>query len=98
MVSIASLAYLIMALGNSHISVANGRGFLWVRYADWAATTPLLLADLGLLVGASYADIAWIILAECVQPRPRSHPPPQKSPPRRPHPPRPRFNAPSASS
>jgi len=31
-VSIASLAYLIMALGNSSFAVAGGRQFLWIRY------------------------------------------------------------------
>ena len=63
-VAIASLAYLVMALGNTHIPVTNGRAFLWVRYADWAATTPLLLLDLGLLAGASSVDIAWVVLCD----------------------------------
>ena len=63
-VLIASLAYLVMALGQSSFSVTNGRQFLWVRYADWAATTPLLLLDLGLLAGASYVDISWVILCD----------------------------------
>lgn len=62
--AIASLAYLIMALGGSAIAVTNGRAFLWVRYADWAATTPLLLLDLGLLAGASYLDISWVVLCD----------------------------------
>ena len=63
-VTIASLAYLVMALGRSDIPVTNGRAFLWVRYADWAATTPLLLLDLGLLAGASPVDIAWVVLCD----------------------------------
>ena len=63
-VSIASLAYLVMALGHSTIVIPGPREFLWVRYADWAATTPLLLIDIGLLAGASYADIALVVLAD----------------------------------
>lgn len=32
---IATLAYLVMALGKSAFPVTSGREFLWVRYADW---------------------------------------------------------------
>jgi len=42
--AIAALAYLVMALGGSEMSNPRGqsvaviaRGFLWVRYADWAS-------------------------------------------------------------
>jgi hypothetical protein len=27
--------------------------FVWVHYADWVITTPMLLLDLGMLAGAS---------------------------------------------
>jgi bacteriorhodopsin len=63
-VMIAALAYLVMALGNSAISTSSGRDFLWVRYADWAFTTPLLLIDLGLLAGVSLSEIYFIVLCD----------------------------------
>jgi bacteriorhodopsin len=37
-----------------------------VRYADWLLTTPLLLLDLGLLVGASNVDIGWIVFCDVI--------------------------------
>ena len=63
-VLIASLAYLVMALGHSAISTSSGRDFLWARYADWAFTTPLLLIDLGLLAGVSLSEIFFIVLCD----------------------------------
>jgi len=36
----------------------------WARYADWLFTTPLLLADLGLLAGADPREIAGIALVD----------------------------------
>ena len=63
-VAIASLAYLVMALGGTAVPTANGRAFLWVRYADWAFTTPLLLVDLGLLAGADALTIGWVVFCD----------------------------------
>jgi bacteriorhodopsin len=60
-VSCASLAYLVMALGGTAVPTLNARAFLWVRYADWLVTTPLLLIDLGLLVGAPLLEIGWVV-------------------------------------
>jgi hypothetical protein len=34
--------------------------FLWIRYADWAFTTPLLLIDLGLLAGITWPEMVFI--------------------------------------
>jgi len=66
-VIIASLAYLVMALGGSQIVAGSSqREFLWVRYADWLLTTPLLLLDLGLLVGATHADIGWVVFCDII--------------------------------
>lgn len=65
-VTIASLAYLVMALGNSQVSSANGRDFLWARYADWLLTTPLLLLDLGLLSGAPLVEVTWAIFCDVI--------------------------------
>jgi len=36
----------------------------WARYADWLFTTPLLLADLGLLAGADPREIGGIALVD----------------------------------
>jgi len=62
---IASIAYLIMAFdgGNVMVTLASGdeRKFFYVRYLDWAFTTPLLLLDIGLLAGASLSHISFII-------------------------------------
>ena len=64
----ATLAYLVMALGRSDIVSGQPeltpRAFLWVRYADWAITTPLIIVDLALLVGVPYADIFFLIIAD----------------------------------
>jgi bacteriorhodopsin len=65
-VTIASLAYLVMALGNSSTPTANGRAFLWVRYADWVFTTPLLLVDIGLLAGADMMTIGWVVFCDVI--------------------------------
>jgi len=65
-VTIAALAYLTMALGGTQVSVAGGRPFLWIRYADWVLTTPLLLLDLGLLAGAPLVDIGWVVFMDVI--------------------------------
>merc|ERR1711907_411661 len=43
--SIASLAYLTMAMGYGAVAV-NGQQFFFARYIDWTLTTPLMLVDL----------------------------------------------------
>ena len=58
-----------MALGGSQITsgqqpTKSARSFLWVRYADWAITTPLILIDLAILVGAPFADIFYLVIAD----------------------------------
>ena len=42
----ASASYLAMALGQGSMILADGREFYVARYADWAFTTPMLLAGL----------------------------------------------------
>ncbi|KAG8460232.1 hypothetical protein KFE25_004480 [Diacronema lutheri] len=62
---IAAIAYLIMAFegGAAELTLTDGkvRTFFWVRYVDWALTTPLLLLDIGLLANAPLAHIAYVI-------------------------------------
>jgi len=53
-VAISALAYLIMALGNTEMDTR--RPLLWVRYAQWATNTPLILLTLGLLAGTTYGE------------------------------------------
>merc|ERR1712224_269019 len=55
-VGFASVAYLIMALGEGYILVKDGQFFQYVRYIDWLVTTPLLLLDLAGLAGAGFDD------------------------------------------
>jgi bacteriorhodopsin len=65
--TIAAAAYLVMALGGSAITIGTeGREFLWVRYADWAFTTPLLLLDLGLLAGATLPEIGFVVIMDLI--------------------------------
>jgi bacteriorhodopsin len=62
--AIAFTMYLAMALGFGLTSVTvNGETLpiYWARYADWLFTTPLLLLDLALLIGASRNAIATLI-------------------------------------
>ncbi|MFB6304841.1 MAG: bacteriorhodopsin [Haloferacaceae archaeon] len=66
--AIASASYLSMffGFGLTEVEVA-GVGSLeiyWARYADWLFTTPLLLADLGLLANASRTEIGALILVD----------------------------------
>lgn len=62
--AIAFTMYLAMALGFGLTSVSVGGETLpiyWARYADWLFTTPLLLIDLALLIGASRNTIATLV-------------------------------------
>jgi bacteriorhodopsin len=62
--AIAFTNYLAMALGFGATKVTLGNEELliyWARYTDWFFTTPLLLLDLGLLVGASRNQLASLV-------------------------------------
>ena len=61
-VSIAASAYFCMARGEGYIVAPNGRWVYWVRYVDWALTTPLLLLDMANLAGASRTLTAMVII------------------------------------
>jgi len=58
-VASSALCYLIEALNGdlSAVSGNNGRAFQWLRYAQWAFNTPLLVATLGLLAGTTAAEL-----------------------------------------
>jgi bacteriorhodopsin len=62
--AIAFVNYLAMALGFGVTTVTVGTEQLpiyWARYTDWFFTTPLLLLDLGLLVGASRNELVTLV-------------------------------------
>ncbi|PSP73950.1 rhodopsin [Halobacteriales archaeon QS_3_64_16] len=62
--AIAFTMYLAMALGFGVTGVQWGgetHAIYWARYADWLFTTPLLLIDLALLVGADRNTIATLV-------------------------------------
>jgi len=62
--AIAFVNYLAMALGFGLTTVTIGGEELpiyWARYTDWLFTTPLLLVDLGLLVGATRNQLASLV-------------------------------------
>lgn len=66
---IGALGYLIMALGDVTMNAHNGnyaapgRQFEWVRYATWTATIFTLLPTIGLLAGAHWVNLLWVIFA-----------------------------------
>jgi bacteriorhodopsin len=62
--AIAFTMYLAMALGFGVTGVQWGgetHPIYWARYADWLFTTPLLLIDLALVVGADRNTIATLV-------------------------------------
>jgi bacteriorhodopsin len=62
--AIAFVNYLAMALGFGLTTITIGGEELpiyWARYVDWFFTTPLLLIDLGLLVGANRNELASLV-------------------------------------
>lgn len=62
--AIAFVNYLAMALGFGITTIQLGGEevpIYWARYTDWLFTTPLLLIDLGLLVGANRNQIASLV-------------------------------------
>lgn len=56
----ASLAYLVMASSSGFVMVGT-RQFFYIRYIDWAITTPLLLLDLLGLCNASF-DLTFAVI------------------------------------
>lgn len=63
-VAISFTAYFAMATGFGIVEVGVGGERLpiyWARYADWLFTTPLILLDLGLLVGADRQTIGTLV-------------------------------------
>jgi bacteriorhodopsin len=56
----ASLAYLVMAAGSGFVMVGDHQ-FFYVRYIDWAITTPLLLLDLLGICNASF-DLTFAVI------------------------------------
>jgi len=54
-VAITALAYLIEALGQTEMFTV--RPLLWIRYAQWATNTPLLILTLVLLAGCTYGEV-----------------------------------------
>ncbi|MFC5133189.1 MULTISPECIES: bacteriorhodopsin [Haloferacaceae] len=62
--AIAFVNYLAMALGFGLTTIQLGGEevpIYWARYTDWLFTTPLLLVDLGLLVGANRNQLASLV-------------------------------------
>lgn len=62
--AIAFVNYLAMALGFGLTTIEVGGETLsiyWARYTDWFFTTPLLLIDLGLLVGANRNQLSALV-------------------------------------
>jgi len=53
-VAISALAYLVEALGNTEMDTV--RPLLWIRYAQWATNTPMIILGLGLLAGVTYTE------------------------------------------
>ena len=48
-VLVAATSYFAMAIGQSHVTLADGHSIFFARYIDWAITTPLLLFGLATL-------------------------------------------------
>ncbi|MFB6123415.1 MAG: bacteriorhodopsin [Haloferacaceae archaeon] len=62
--AIAFVNYLAMAVGFGLTTIQLGGESVpiyWARYTDWFFTTPLLLLDLGLLVGATRNELASLV-------------------------------------
>jgi sensory rhodopsin len=62
---IATVAYALMALGVGVAGSPEAPVFL-TRYADWAATTPLIILYLGLLAGLNRRSIAGLVAVDLV--------------------------------
>jgi len=65
-VASSALCYLIEALGTTEMAANNDRGLLWLRYAQWAFNTPLLIAITGLLAGTTAFELVYTSLLALV--------------------------------
>ena len=61
---ISTYCYLLMALRQGDYITPLGHLALWPRYFEFTFGTPLLLIDLGLVAGAEFAEIAFIIICD----------------------------------
>jgi bacteriorhodopsin len=66
MIAFASYIAMFFGFGLTEVTISTGEtlDIYWARYADWLFTTPLLLADLGLLAGADPREIGGIVLVD----------------------------------
>jgi bacteriorhodopsin len=62
--AISTFAYYAMLSGQGWLITPNCRQLFYVRYADWFVTTPLILLDLGLIVGADTGLLAAVMGAD----------------------------------
>ena len=61
--AIAATSYYTMARSEGYsVKATTGRYIYWVRYVDWALTTPLILLDMANLAGASRSLTALILV------------------------------------
>lgn len=61
---ISTYCYLLMALGQGYYVTYDGYLTLWPRYFEFTFGTPLLLIDLGLVAGAEFAQLGFIIICD----------------------------------
>jgi len=59
--AVATFSYYAMLSGQGWLITPSCRQLFYVRYLDWVITTPLLLLDLGLIVGAEWPLIAAVM-------------------------------------
>ena len=61
---VATFAYFAMISGMGWETIMGCRQFFYVRYLDWAITTPLLILNLGLLAGEDMVLVAAVMGAD----------------------------------
>lgn len=64
--AIAAVAYGVMALGIGGLATADGDVVFFPRYVDWLLTTPIHVALLALIVGASTRLIAKLVTLQAL--------------------------------
>jgi bacteriorhodopsin len=62
--AISTFAYYAMLSGQGWLITPNCRQLFYVRYVDWFVTTPLIMLDLGLIVGADVGLLAAVMGAD----------------------------------
>jgi len=62
--SVASLAYLTMALGYGYVVKCNGRNFYYARYVDWAITTPIMLYEMARFSGENNVTQWFLVILD----------------------------------